>query len=129
LRDSLRGVLNREQYKWGSLHEFLAEFAPPLIVANYDTLLEQALRKAGKPYELVIYPADRKDIANSILWWPHGASEPIVKKPNELDIGLGKSTIIYKIHGPVIPQSDEWDSFVITEENCVFSANLRIFRF
>jgi SIR2-like domain len=120
LRDSLRGVLNREQYKWGSLHEFLAEFAPPLIVVtNYDTLLEQAFLAAKKAHDLVVYPADRKDIANSILWWPDGASEPNVKKPNELDIALGKTTVIYKMHRTVVRESDEWDSFVITEEDYV----------
>jgi hypothetical protein len=92
-----------------------------IVVTNYDILVEQAFRAAGKPYDLVIYPADRKDIANAILWWPHGAPEPIAKAPNELDIDLAKTTVIYKMHGSLVPQGveGEWDSFVITEEDYV----------
>jgi hypothetical protein len=43
-----------------------------------------------------------------------------VKAPNELDIDLGKTTVIYKMHGTVVRGAvDEWDSFVITEEDNV----------
>ena len=33
--------------------------------------------------------ADRKDIANAVLWWRHGEAEPVPIAPNELDIDLG----------------------------------------
>lgn len=120
LRERLREVLNGE-YQSGPLHELLADVPAPLVivVTNYDTLLEQAFRAKGKPYDLVIYPADRKDMANAILWWPHGCPEPLVKTPNELDIDLAKTTVIYKMHGAVVPEAKEWDSFVITEEDYV----------
>ncbi len=120
LRERLREVLNHE-YQSGLLHEVLASVPTHqvIVVTNYDTLLEQAFRVAGKPYDLVIYPADRKDIANAILWWPHGATEPLVKAPNELDIDLAKTTVIYKMHGTISPEADEWDNFVITEEDYV----------
>jgi hypothetical protein len=121
LRERLRDVLNRSEYRPGQLHELLASIPVPqvIVATNYDTLLEQAFIAAGKPYDLVIYPADRKDIANSILWWPHGKTEPFAVKPNELDIDLSKTTVIYKMHGTIIGETDEWDSFVITEEDYV----------
>ena len=120
LRERLREVLNRS-YQSGPLHEFLAAVPAPLVivVTNYDTLVEQAFRAAGKPYDVVVYPADRKDIANAVLWWPHGAPEPLATAPNELDIDLAKTTVIYKMHGTIAPESDEWDNFVITEEDYV----------
>jgi hypothetical protein len=120
LRERLREVLNHP-YQSGSLHEFLADVPASLVivVTNYDTLVEQAFRAAGKPYDLVVYPTDRKDFANAILWWRHGSAQPVVTAPNELDIDLAKTTVIYKMHGTIFPESDEWDNFVITEEDYV----------
>lgn len=120
LRERLREVLNHV-YPGSLLHELLAAVPAPMVivVTNYDTLVEQAFRAAGKPYDLVVYPSDRKDIANAILWWPQGAREPLVKAPNELDIDLTRTTVIYKMHGTIVPETDEWDNFVITEEDYV----------
>jgi hypothetical protein len=120
LRERLRDVLNHA-YPCGALHDFLASVPVPLVivVTNYDVLVEQAFRAAGKPYDLVVYPADRKDIANSLLWWRHGASEPVAAAPNELDIDLARTTVIYKMHGSLVPEQGEWDGFVITEEDYV----------
>lgn len=120
LRERLREVLNHE-YQGSLLHELIAAVPVPLVivVTNYDALVEQAFRAARKPYDLVVYPADRKDIANAILWWPHGAREPLVKAPNELDIDLAMTTVIYKMHGTIVQETEEWDSFVITEEDYV----------
>lgn len=120
LRERLREVLNHD-YQCGALHQFLAAVPAPLVIVstNYDTLIEQAFLAAGKPYDLVIHPADRKDIANAIWWWPHGASEPQVKVPNELDIDLTKTTVLYKMHGTIEPNTAKYDNFVITEEDYV----------
>jgi hypothetical protein len=121
LRERLRKLFAGE-YAPGPLHALLASVSVPqvIVVTNYDTLLEQAFRAAGRPYDLVVYPADRKDFANATLWWKHGEATPTVKAPNELDIDLGKTTVIYKMHGTVVPgEVDEWDSFVITEEDYV----------
>jgi SIR2-like domain len=81
--------------------------------------VEQAFDLIRKPYDLVIHPADRKDIANSILWWPHGESEPKVEAPNTLDLDLRRTTVIYKMHGTVLKHTDKWDNFVITEDDYV----------
>ncbi|HEY7422141.1 MAG TPA: SIR2 family protein, partial [Gaiellaceae bacterium] len=73
LRELLEGSFERSP-----LHDLLANSPQPLLIftTNYDTLLEEAFRHAGKPYDLVVYPADRAEAANAILWWPHEATEP-----------------------------------------------------
>jgi hypothetical protein len=104
-----------------SLYQLLAAVPAPLLIisTNYDNQLERAFTAAGKPYDLVVYPADRKDLASAVLWWRNGAAEPDTPTPNELDIDLGSTTVIFKIHGAVQPVTDEWDNFVVTEEDHV----------
>jgi hypothetical protein len=122
LCDRLRDVFLHE-FSPGPVHRFLACADRPLliVVTNYDTLVEQAFNDAKKPYDLVVHPADRKDYANSVLWWPHGAQAPQPVDPGELDrnIDLSTTTVIYKMHGSVVATGSEWDSFVITEEDYV----------
>lgn len=120
LRERLRDVLC-QPYHTGPLHELLAAIPAPMVivVTNYDTLVEQAFRAASKPYDLVTYPTDQKDIAGSILWWPYGAIQPEAKEAKYLDIDLTKTTVIYKMHGSIVTDNDRWDSFVITEEDYV----------
>jgi len=122
LRRQLRKVFTRA-YSPGPLHTLLASVTHPqvIVATNYDTLVEQAFRSAGRPYDLVVYPADRKEVANATLWWKHGAGEPIVCEPNKLDIDLSTTTVIYKMHGSVVADdaAKQWDSFVITEEDYI----------
>jgi len=120
LRDRLHEVWNHE-FTFGPLHSYLASVPVPLLIVstNYDTLIEQAFHAANKPYDLIIHPSERKDIANAVWWWAHGAPEPMIVPPNELDIDLDKTTVIYKMHGTVQRETDKWDSFVITEEDYV----------
>lgn len=120
LRDYLHGVFNRS-YSVGPLHQYLASLPGPLLIVttNYDTLLEEAFLRAGKPYDLVVYPSDRKDLANAVLWWPHGASEPKVSVPNKLRIDFSKTTVIYKMHGSVNLKDNSWETYVVTEEDYV----------
>ena len=120
LRQRLRSVLNHE-YQRGALHKFLAEIATPLliVVTNYDTLLEEAFRDAGKPFDLVVYPAERPAIGNSLLWWANGKSEPEAVEAKELDLDLEHTTVIYKMHGSIWKAAEQWDNFVITEEDYV----------
>jgi hypothetical protein len=120
LRERLRTVLNR-RYQQSSLHTFLAAIPAHLlaVVTNYDTLLEEAFRAAGKPYDLVVYPAERPSIGNSLLWWRDGAGEPEAVEAKELDLDLDTRSVIYKMHGTVWPDEARWDNFVITEEDYV----------
>jgi hypothetical protein len=121
LRERLRDLLNND-YEPASVHTFLARDVPPppvIVVTNYDTLLEQAFRAARKPYDLVVYPADRKDFANAVLWWPHGAPQPQAVEANKLDIDFSRTTAIFKMHGTIVREAAEWDNYVITEEDYV----------
>jgi len=120
LKEALRRELNHD-YPTGSIHQFLTEQTSIrfFVVTNYDRLLEDAFHRAGRPYDLIIYPADRKDIANSVLWWPYNAPEPQSVAPNELFIDLEKTSVIYKMHGTVSRTHAKWDNFVITEEDYV----------
>lgn len=120
LRRRLRTVLNRP-FASGALHRMLAEVPAHLlvVVTNYDTLLEEAFRVAGKPFDLIVYPAERPAYGNSLLWWPNGQTEPVAVEAKELDLDLDRTSVIYKMHGTIWPGSDQWDNFVITEEDYV----------
>jgi hypothetical protein len=115
LRDQLAGT-----YERSPLHDLLATSPTPLLIftANYDTLLEEAFTRAGTPYDLVVYPADRAEAANAVLWWEHGAAEPREALASTLDIDFDSRSVIYKMHGTLAPEL-RWDNFVITEEDYV----------
>jgi hypothetical protein len=122
LSQRLRNLLKPE-FSFGPIHEYLASIAAPLLIitTNYDTLLEQAFQSAGKEYDLIIYPSDpKKENANTIWWWPHGAAEPKDVEPNRIDPKLlEQKTVIYKMHGTIKHDAPDWNSFVITEEDYV----------
>jgi hypothetical protein len=129
LRDCLRKRVfvpesrdgRKHQYNIGPLHEFLAAVPIPqvIVVTNYDTIVEQAFVKAGKPFDVVVYPAERKDLAKAVLWWKHGEPEPRIVFANQLDIDLRKTTVIFKMHGTIQRETAKWDNLVITEEDYV----------
>ena len=122
LKKKLREVFTQKN-ECGALHKFLASNPVPqlIVVTNYDTLLEQAFKDSGKPYDLVIYPADNKnqDNANAVLWWEHGKPEPHPISPNELLVDLESRSVIFKMHGTIVHDENKWDNFVITEEDYV----------
>ena len=125
LKQTLRSVL-AGPYQFGEVHKVLAsQRAIRLyVVTNYDTLLEQAFEAIGRPYDLVVYPADRRDLGNGLLWWPAGAKEPVTREANQLDIEKfgdsdSKTTVIFKMHGSIARSSSGYDNFVITEEDYV----------
>jgi hypothetical protein len=129
LRRRLRRVFVDQNLRCNDLHRFLAKVADGMMIVttNYDTLLEESFLELGKPYELVVYPADNDEYANGVLWWPHGRHSPTKLRANEVDIAdLEGKNVIYKIHGSVhktggvpVKEAERWDSFVITEEDYV----------
>lgn len=120
LRELLREVLSRNLQP-GPLHRLLAGLAVNQIIVstNYDTLIEQAFQEAGKPYDLVVYPTDKPELANSVMWWRHGEPKPDFVAPNSLAVDLTKKSLIYKMHGTVVPKMGEFDSYVVTEDDYV----------
>jgi hypothetical protein len=122
LRARLRQVLDTTALPAiAPLHRMLAQVSVPLLIVttNYDAELERAFAAAQRPYDLVVYPADRRDLSNAVLWWPHGATEPSTPATNELDINLAATSVIFKMHGAFLPDTDAWDGCVITEEDYV----------
>ena len=142
----LRGVFRRDSYAPCPIHIYLAElaksaeiardagpalsaeygplkpeeFKPLLIVTtNYDDLTETALQALGCAYDLVVHPTDHKEHAGSIMWWQHGAGEPVWCHPNQLMIDLETTTVVYKMHGTVSRALSKFDSYVITEEDYI----------
>jgi hypothetical protein len=116
----LRKILNYT-FPVGEIHRFLAAVPANqvIVVTNYDTLIEQAFQEAGRPYDLVVYPTDRNDFKNAVMWCPHGSRRPRFVAPNSLAIDLSKTSIIYKMHGTVTPDNAQLDSFVVTEDDYV----------
>jgi SIR2-like domain len=122
LRARLRQILDASaRAAIPPLHRLLADIPTPLLIVttNHDVQLERAFAAAQRPYDLVVYPAERRDLGNAVLWWPHGAAEPSTPATNELDIDLTTTTVIFKMHGSFLPETDAWDGFVITEEDYV----------
>lgn len=108
-------------YQPTALHHFLAQFETPLLIVttNYDDLIERAFREKGKPFHLVTYPTDRKELAASVLWWKPGEAQPEAYPPKSLPLSLTDTSIIYKMHGSIDRASSGWDSFVVTEDDYV----------
>lgn len=122
LRERLNQLFCR-QFNLCDIHTYLAEIAgraPLLIVTtNYDNLTEFAFHQAGRTFDRVIHPTDRKDVEASVLWWKSDAVEPSAVPPNQLYIDLKATTVIYKMHGTADCALNKWDSFVITEDDYV----------
>lgn len=124
LREQLRQILSNFLPKIAipPLYRCLAAIPQPLLIitTNFDTELEQAFRAAGRPYDLVVYPAERKDLANAVLWWPHGSDEPVkpAPAPNALNIDIKTTSVIFKMYGSFSGR-DDWDGYVITEDDYV----------
>jgi hypothetical protein len=118
LRQRLRQVFGRK-FTPGAIHRFLPRLDRPqlLVTTNYDDLIEQAFQDAGRPFHLVVHPSDQKEYAASVLWWTPGADRPVAYTPSELPLSLTDTSIIYKMHGTVSRSSEQWDTFVITEED------------
>jgi hypothetical protein len=117
LRDRLHEVFTKP-FTCNPLHSLLAAVANKMVVVttNYDTLLEEAFKAIGKPYDVVIYEKS----CSAVQWWRHGNPNPELIKANAIDPKeIGRTNLIYKIHGSVKPDDDQADSFVITEEDYI----------
>jgi hypothetical protein len=116
----IHDVFNRD-YQIGAIHRLLADLPTPtlIVTTNYDDLVERAFKEKGRPFHLVAYPTDHKELAASILWWKPGATEPESFPPAKLPLSLTDTSIIYKMHGTVDRMVSKWDGYVITEEDYI----------
>jgi len=71
-----------------------------------------------RPYHLVVHPTEMHEAAASVLWWRPESTKPEIHHPSTLPLSLTDTTIIYKMHGTVHSE-EEWNSFVISEEDYV----------
>ena len=106
-----------------TLHRLLAALPTRqvIVTTNYDSLIEEAFNQVKRPYHLVIYPADRPELVNQVLWWPHGESpQPVEANKLAEHLDLRDATapsVIFKMHGTRHPSDETHDHFVITEED------------
>ena len=107
----------REEKDPSRLHCYLANLPKPLLIVttNYDRLMETALEKAGKLYDVLIY---RSEDGQLLLQRGNGKSEA-VRRSNDLArlVDPNHRWLIYKIHGSVSTHPEEPGCYVITEED------------
>jgi hypothetical protein len=115
----LRSVFARD-YSPSPLHACLAKLRVPLLIVttNYDDLIERAFDSAGRPYDTVIHTTD-PNCGDKVLWWKHGEPKPEQVIPNKLNVDLGSTTLIYKMHGAVDRHNPTRDQYVITEDDYI----------
>jgi hypothetical protein len=139
IRDELREAFAHPErpISFNPLHALLADIAraSPLaiITTNYDDLMEQALIAAGVPFDLMVLAIDRSQSipasGNSALVLFRRAGEaglsPATAETQLLDIEMTgrlprlQRTFLLKIHGHIDRDSEDYDTFVITEDDYV----------
>lgn len=118
LREHLHEILDHD-FEPCHIHHYLASLPTPMLIVTtvFDDMLERAFRKAGHPYDLVVFPTDRSDLQGALLWWRHQSSEPEIVTATKLMIDLKQTTVIFKIFGSIDRAHSKLDSFVITEQD------------
>jgi hypothetical protein len=116
----LRGVFAAGELRPLPVHRWLAGIAAPLLIitTNYDDLIEQAFRDAGRPFDLVVHTTDEQ-CGELLLFRKHGETEPSFEDATALDIELESTTVIYKMHGGIDREIDTRDQYVITEDDYI----------
>jgi SIR2-like protein len=100
----------------GPIHHFLAQVERLLVVTtNYDDLMEQALRAAGRTYRVVVYRTE----SPLFLYWNGKDPEPQELSANELTFDVAEAPVVFKMHGAVNRDAPSQGSYVITEDDYV----------
>ena len=72
-----------------------------IVTTNYDDLMEQSLKAAGEPYDVVTYVADGPD-SGKFRHCPAGGPPVLITRPNEYrNVSPDKRHVVLKIHGAV----------------------------
>lgn len=133
LTRTLHAILDRD---WAPtpLHDLLARVEEPLIIVttNYDDLIERAFDNVRRSYDLVVHTTE-PSLGDRVLWWRRrfnettefdsdkaaGTWELETISPNRLYIDIGRTSVIYKMHGAVDRSGRGLDQYVITEDDYV----------
>ena len=120
LDDDLHDVF-AHAYEPGPLHLFLAQSpCRVLVTTNYDCLLERAFERRQRSYHLVVYRNGAATMFHRLFQGEASAlGEPEEVIPNELVLPKDGIPIIYKMHGSADLQTQERDSYLITEDDYV----------
>jgi hypothetical protein len=120
LNKLLADTLGRPHYTPSETHRYLADVArtTPLVIltTNYDTLMEQALRDAGVPHDIIAYLPDESGFEAQLGVVVHGAAEVAIQTPRQI-LPERTRTILVRLHGPVMGPQGTVGSYVITEED------------
>ena len=106
----------------GAGHRYLASLPAPLLIltTNFDDSMERAFEEARKPYDLITYDFDRRIYPDgTVLYFRHGAQTPAAVLPNDLDIDLKRTSVIYKLAGSFNRADAKLDSYAVTEDDYI----------
>jgi SIR2-like domain len=119
LKESIEEIFSR-RIEPGPIHRLLASIDAPLLIltTNYDNLIETAFDDVGRPYHLIVYPADEQINRGAVLWRSSDLRTLEFRKPASLVI-TAEATIIYKMHGTFDYSNTRNHHFVISEEDYV----------
>lgn len=127
--DEFRSVFAGE-YRPTAVHKVLAR-APSIlaekgvdnpyllvVTTNYDDALEQAFDETGQPYDVVWYMA-QGDFHRQFVHQAPGAEPTAIDDPARSELSVHTRNVILKIHGAAYRPDDEFDSFVVTEDQYI----------
>jgi Novel STAND NTPase 1/SIR2-like domain len=120
LRREMRRVIEPAQTPT-QIHRYFARIPAPLLIltTNFDDLMERAFQETRKPFDVVTYDFDHHEESEGILWRPQGQPEPIRLPPNQLDVDLGHTSVIFKLAGSYNASRDSLDSYAVTEDDYI----------
>ncbi len=90
----------------------------PDLYKSLHKIFAVEFRASGKPFDLIIHQTNNEAQSGSVLFQGHDAAPEYVK-PNEVVIDLGRTSVIYKMHGTVATGNSISDSYVITEDDYI----------
>lgn len=89
------------------------------VTTNYDDALETAFRELDEPFDLVYYIADGPERGRFAHVAPDGATR-LIDRPNEYhELDPDHRPVVAKIHGAMIREDPDRDSYVITEDHYI----------
>jgi hypothetical protein len=143
LYQQLRGLLINTDYPITIVHRFFAELPmrmrkesfredslesqyPLIITTNYDDVMERAFEEAGEEIDVVYYAAVGPNKGRFVHRAP-GSKARAIAKPNSYSVSvkgenvllLQRRPVILKIHGAITRSPEEYDSYVITEDDYI----------